>query len=73
MYLWGGPHVVYRFALAVLKYFESTLLALNFEDALSFINELPKKKVHAEDLVKAKLPLHHSLPSPAHVNHTSDV
>jgi len=52
MYLWGGPHVVYRFALAVLKYFESTLLALNFEDALSFINELPKKKVHAEDLVK---------------------
>lgn len=52
LYMWGGPDVVYRFSLAVLKYFESDLLTLNFEDALSFINELPKRRIDPLELIK---------------------
>lgn len=53
LYLWGGPDVVYRFSLSVLKHFESELLSLNFEDALSFINELPKRRIDTDELIKA--------------------
>jgi hypothetical protein len=54
LYLWGGPDVVYRFSLSVLKHFESELLSLNFEDALSFINELPKRRIDTDELIKVR-------------------
>lgn len=39
----------------MLKLFETQLLGLNFEDALSFINDLPRQKIDPDELIKVTL------------------